>query len=487
MVSQAAELRYAVRPLLILKYFGQLSLVLAVLTLVPLAVSLIYGETSIGLRYGVIVLGLLLGGAALARLHAPANMQANEGMVLVTLMFLFTPLVMSYPMMASGLPFIDALFEAVSGVTTTGLSTTATLAGMPDTFLFSRAWMQWYGGLGIVVLSLALLIHPGLIAKGLANNESDVDDLIGGTKLHARRVLTVYVIMTVIGIGGALLVDMDGMDAVLYTMASVSTGGFAPYDNSLAQLDLAAQSWVTLLCLAGAIPLTLYYHVLRQRQHRPVDMLQLYSMIGAVLVATLLLGASMRLLDGMPWADVLHHAPMLAFSAQSTAGFASMPVADLDADSKLVLIYSMLIGGGAGSTAGGIKLLRLLIVFAVFRIFILRACVPQHAVLEPVLGKRQLQPDEIQEAMLLILLFVLVVALSWLPFVVMGYNPLDALFEVASATGTVGLTSGISSADLPSLLKAVLCVDMLMGRLEIIAWLVLLYRGTWFGRRMEAT
>jgi len=89
--------------------------------------------------------------------------------------------------------------------------------------------------------------------------------------------------------------------------------------------------------------------------------------------------------------------------------------------------------------------------------------------------------------MLLILLFVLVVALSWLPFVVMGYNPLDALFEVASATGTVGLTSGISSADLPSLLKAVLCVDMLMGRLEIIAWLVLLYRGTWFGRRMEAT
>ena len=484
MAGQAAELRYAVRPRVILKYFGQLSLVLAVLTLVPLAVSLFFDEANISYRYAVVEMVLLLCGSALARLRTPANLQANEGMVLVALMFALTPLLMSIPMMGSGLSFIDALFEAVSGVTTTGLSTVPTLTGMPDTFLFSRAWMQWYGGLGIVVLSLALLIHPGLVAKGLAA-ESEAEDLIGGTKEHARRVLKVYVILTAIGIAGALLAGMGGMDAVLYTMASVSTGGFAPHDSSLAPLNLAAQSWITLLCLAGAIPLTLYYRVLRQRQRLPVDMLQLYSMIGAALITTLLLGASMRLLDGMPWADILKHAPILAFSAQSTAGFASMPVADLDADSKLVLIYSMLIGGGAGSTAGGIKLLRLLIVFALFRVMILRACVPRHAVLEPTLGNRQLQASEIQEAMLLILLFILVVAVSWLPFVVMGYNPLDSLFEVVSATGTVGLSSGVTSASLPPLLKGVLCADMLMGRLEIIAWLVLLYRSTWFGRRME--
>jgi trk system potassium uptake protein TrkH len=94
--------------------------------------------------------------------------QTNEGMVLVALMFLFTPLVMSYPLMGSGLGFLDAFFEAISGVTTTGLSTKATLVGAPATFLFSRAWMQWYGGLGIVVLSLALVTQPGLVAKGLA-------------------------------------------------------------------------------------------------------------------------------------------------------------------------------------------------------------------------------------------------------------------------------------------------------------------------------
>jgi len=483
--NQAVELRYAVRARVILKYFGQLCLVLAVLTLVPLAVSLFAGETSISIRYGMVVLGLLLVGASLARLRAPADMQANEGMVLVALMFLFTPLVMSYPMMASGLAFIDALFEAVSGVTTTGLSTTMTLAGKPETFLFSRAWMQWYGGLGIVVLSLALLVHPGLVAKGLASTETDSEGLIGGTKAHALRVLKVYLLLTAIGIAGAMLAGMGGLDAVLYTLAAISTGGFAPHNSSLASLSGIAQSWITLLCLAGAIPLTLYYRMLRERQRLPVDMLQLYSIIGAALISTILLGASMRLLDGMPWADVLHHAPTLAFSAQTTAGFASMPCSDLDADSKLVLIYSMLIGGGAGSTAGGIKVLRLLIVFAVFRLIIARACLSRHAVTEPMLGNRQLQASEIQEAMLLILLFIMVVAGSWLPFVVMGYDPLDALFEVVSATGTVGLSVGITSASLPPLLKGVLCADMLMGRLEIIAWLVLFYRGTWFGRRME--
>ena len=485
MTQQAAGLRYAARPLVILKYFGQLCLVLAVLTLVPLAVSLLYGEAEIAYRYAAVELVLLLCGAPLARLRAPANMQANEGMVLVALMFVFAPLIMSYPMMASGLPFIDALFEAVSGVTTTGLSTAPTLADMPEAFLFSRAWMQWYGGLGIVVLSLALLVHPGLVAKGLASTEGEVDDLVGGTKANARRVLKVYVILTLIGIAGGLLSGMGSMDALLYTLAAVSTGGFAPHDSSLVPLNGLAQSWITLLCLAGAIPLTLYYRMLRERQRLPVDMLQLYSIIGAALITTLLLGASMRWMDGMPWEDILHHAPILAFSAQSTAGFASMPCSDLDSDSKLVLIYSLLIGGGAGSTAGGIKVLRLLIAFAAFRLMIVRACLSRHAVTEPMLGKRQLQASEIQEAMLLILLFTMVVAISWLPFVVMGYNPLDALFEVASATGTVGLSVGITSASLPPLLKGVLCADMLMGRLEIIAWLVLLYRGTWFGRRME--
>jgi len=483
--KQATELRYAVRLRVVVKYFGQMCLVLAALTLTPLVMSLISGETHIGLRYGMVIGGLVVLGAAVARLRAPTSVQMNEGMLLVALMFLFTPLVMAYPMMGFGLSFPDAFFEAVSGVTTTGLSTQATLVGAPATFLFSRAWMQWYGGLGIVVLALALVMQSGLQAKGLAVNEVEAGDLVGSTKAHMRRVLKVYGALTVIAVVGSLLAGLGLFDAVLYTLAAISTGGFAARDGSLATLGWPAQAWITLTCLAGAVPLTLYHGIFRQKQRMTVDTLQLLAVVSAAVLATLLLGASMRLLGGLPWADVFHQAPLLGFSAQTTAGFSAMPASQLDPGSKLVTIVSMLIGGGAGSTAGGFKMLRLLIAVSVFRLIIVRTCLSRHAVIEPRLARHRLQTDEIQEALLLILLFVTVIAVSCLPFIASGYDPLDALFEVVSATGTVGLSTGVTSAALPAYLKGVLCADMLMGRLEIIAWLVILLPGTWFGRRME--
>ena len=232
------------------------------------------------------------------------------------------------------------------------------------------------------------------------------------------------------------------------------------------------------------MPYTIEYSV--QKQYLGVDVLQVLSVVSAVVLITFLLGASMRLVGGLSWAEVFHQAPLLAVSAQTTAGFSAMPVAQLDNGSKLVTIFSMIVGGGVGSTAGGFKLLRLLIVASVLRLIVVRMCVSRHAVIQPRLAGRRLNAEEIQDALLLILLFVIVVGVSWLPFVAAGYDPLDALFEVVSATGTVGLSVGVTSAALPAYLKGVLCVDMLMGRLEIIAWLVVLFPGTWFGRRRES-
>jgi trk system potassium uptake protein TrkH len=462
--------------------------VLAVLAMVPLVMSLIFGENYITVRYAIVVGALTVVGLGTARLRAPSSMQTNEGMALVALIFLFAPLTMCYPMMSSGMSFLDALFEAVSGVTTTGLSTKATLVGAPATFLFGRAWMQWYGGLGIIVFSLAFVIQPGLLAKGLAVTETETDDLVGGTRAYARQVLIIYGVLTALGIIGSLSVGVGFGDAVLYTLAAVSTGSFAPHDGSLASLGWPAQIWITLLCLAGAIPLTFYYRMLKKKRWIGAEFLQLQAIVVASLVVSLAVGAAMRLSGGMSWPQVVHHAPLLAFSAQTTAGFSSMPCAQLDSGSKLILIFSMLVGASVGSTGGGFKLLRLLIAASVFRLILLRTCMPKHAVIEPrLVAGRRLQNEEIHAALLLIVLFVAVIALSWLPFVAMGYSPLDSLFEVVSATGTAGLSVGLTSATLPAVLKVVLCIDMLMGRLEIIAWLVMLNPGTWFGRRMEGT
>ena len=128
-------LRYAVRLPMLLRYFGQLSTALAALTLVPFSVSLLFGDFHISVHYLVVIAGVLLLGAGLMRLQAPKRMQSNEAMVVVGSIFVFSPLLLTWPVMASGLGFLDALFETVSAITTTGLSTTNTLIEKPNTFL----------------------------------------------------------------------------------------------------------------------------------------------------------------------------------------------------------------------------------------------------------------------------------------------------------------------------------------------------------------
>jgi trk system potassium uptake protein TrkH len=200
---------------------------------------------------------------------------------------------------------------------------------------------------------------------------------------------------------------------------------------------------------------------------------------------TLLLASSFWLQGNYNWKQALGHGALNALSSQSTAGFATLNLSEIDGGSKLVLVFSMFVGGSIGSTAGGIKILRLLILMRLFYLVIQRAGMPQNAIAEARLGGRRLEADEIQNALCLVLVYMVIIVFSWLPFVVMGHHPLDSLFEVVSAVGTAGLSAGIADTGLHPFLKVVLCLDMLLGRLEIIAWLVLVFPGTWFGKRLE--
>lgn len=480
-------LRYAVRPRPVLKYCGQLCYVLALMTLVPLGVSLLAGDYRVSWRYAAVIAAVAAIGVGLMRLPAPRRLQTNEAIVITAAMFLFTPLVMTWPTMASGLSFLDALFETVSAVTTTGLTVTGTVGDKSPTFLFARAWMQWVGGLGIVVLSLATLIQPGLAAKRLGDHEDYEDDLAGGTRARARLVFSVYAGLTGIAILALAGLGAEFFEAVLYAFAAVSTGGFAPHDASLGGLpNTATQAVVILFSVAGGVSLLLYHRVFRDGPHIMTRDRQLQGYLAVGLVMALLMACTLHLQTGLAWPEALGHGALNALSAQSTAGFASLDLARLDAGSQLVLMMTMFVGGSLGSTAGGIKILRLLIVTRLLYLLIQRAGTPRNAVLEARLGGRRLEADEIQNALSLILVYGLLTVMSWAPFVVMGYDPFEALFEVVSAIGTAGLSVGIAGPDLPPLLKGVLCLDMLLGRLEIMAWLILLAPGTWLGERMEA-
>jgi len=478
-------LKYSVRPRPILKYFGELCVVLALLTLVPLVASILLGDYGVALRYTIIVVGVFTMGFFLRRLSAPKRIQTNETMVITALIFLFAPLVMSWPIMASGLNFGDALFETISGVTTTGLSVTASVADKPAIFLFSRAWMQWVGGLGIVILFVAIMIRPGLEAKRIGDLEDYEDDLIGSTRTHARRVIIVYSILTGFGVIVLGMLGAGWFNGVIYSLSAVSTGGFAPHDASLAGLPSQwLQVVVIVLSVVGAIPLVLYFRSFREGGRVLIRDRQVQGLLIAGSVAALITGLFLTR-DGFGWAQALHHGVLNAFSAQSTAGFSTLDISQLNTGAKLTLIFSMFLGGGIGSTAGGIKIIRLLILGQLLYIFLQRPGMPRQAIAEASLGRRRLETDEIQNALSIVFFFLICLGISWLIFIGMGHNPLDSLFEVVSAIGTVGLSSGISAPDLHPVLKGVLCADMLLGRLEIIAWIVLFYPRTWIGRRLE--
>ncbi len=485
--TQIYSLSYSVRGRVILKYFGQLSIVLAALTLVTLAVSIVFGEYTFTLHYSAVLLFIAILGILLSKINAPSNIQPNEALVITGFIFLFSPLVLSYPMTAAGLPFEDALFESVSAITTTGLSTLATVEDKSQTFLFSRAWMQWSGGLGIVVLSVALLIRPGIEAKRLVDIKKS-EDFVGGTRSYALKVLKIYSLLTVIGIILLMLMGVDGFQAIVHTLAAVSTGGFSTYDNSLSGLgSWAPQVAVTIISLTGAISLILFYRFSIKGWKTIWKDLEVRTLFMLALLIMLILLLLMRFKTGIPFLESLQKAPLLALSAQTTTGFSPLNVAGLDPAAKLILAVSMIAGGCIGSTAGGFKIFRLLVLIKVMKMALVRTSQPEHAVSETKLSGQKMESEEIERALLIILFFIIVVLLSWIPFIIMGYEPIDALFEVVSAVGTVGLSSGITSSNLPVLLKGILCADMLMGRLEIIAILILLYPRTWFGRRFKST
>lgn len=480
-------LSYSVRGRVVLKYGGQLMLMLAVLTLVPLGVALLVTDWVLVLRYAVLCSGLFMVGGLLARLPTPTHIQSNEALTVTALAFVCASLLMSWPMMATGISFLDALFEAVSGVTTTGLTTLNSVESHSPTFLFARAWMQWYGGLGIVVLSVALLMGHHAAARRLTDPVESGETLVATARTHARHSFIIYLCLTLVGLILVWSLTGNGFSALLHVLSAVSTGGFSSYDASLAGLGShPAAVAVILISFLGAVSLPLYWRVVHSGWRGGLRVLLMDVELRALLTFGILAGSLLTWLAwshnvNVPW----YHGFMLGFSAQTTTGFSTMPVTDLDAASKVVMIITMLIGGSVGSSAGGFKLLRLLILLRLLQLMIRRAGMPSHAVAEPYLAGHKLDTDDMMRALQLILLFIGIMVLSWLPFVIMGYDPLDALFEVASACGTVGLSSGITRPELEPLLKGVLCFDMLAGRVEIVALLVVLYPRNWIGRREE--
>jgi trk system potassium uptake protein TrkH len=484
--EKAPTLAYAVRGKVVLKYLGQLLLLLAMLDLAPAAVALGYDDGALALRFAGVALVMVLVALPWVRLAVPAALQTNEALVVTALVFLIGALSMIFPFMDAGISFSDALFEAVSGITTTGLSCLGSVEHMPKAFLFARAWMQWYGGLGIVVLSLALLMGNERVARRLLGRPAEGEGMAVGIRRYSRQVVGVYLALTLLVVLALWATGLDGLSAVAQALSAVSTGGFSTHDDSLAGLGSEPAVWiVTVASLSGALALAVYYRIWEQGWRALPGDTESRTLLGAAALSCGLLTLSLHWADALPWSASLREATLQGISAQTTTGFSSLDVGGLQPLSRVIMMLAMFVGGDIGSTAGGVKILRLLVLLRLLQFIVRTTGSPSHAVNEPRLGGRRVSEPEFVAALSLLAMFALVILLSWVPFLALGYDPLNSLFEVVSATATTGLSAGISGPGLEPALKGVLCFDMLAGRLEIVALLVLFYPRTWIGKRIN--
>ena len=472
-MNDTRALKQPVRCRAVVRYLARLGMILAALSLPPLAVAFAAGEHAMGWRYLELAVLLVLPELLFRRSPLPRRLQTNESLVIVALLYLLAPVLLAWPLAADGAAPLDVWFEVVSALTTTGLSTLDSVQPRSPAFLFSRAWMQWFGGLGIAVFSLTLVLRCSPAARRLLDSSLELDDLDFSSRGFALRTLGVYLALTLAGL--VLLAMLLGpWRGLLYTLSAVSTGGFAPGDASLAEFpDWNRRAAVLGVAALGAVPLLLYYRAWRRGWRVLAGYPEVRALVLLTLGFGLLLTWSLHQALGMPPEEAIGHGLLTALSAQTGTGFFTLAPAGMDSVSQLLLCVPMLIGGGMASTAGGIRLLRLLLLVSLLRWLAARADMPPDAVFRPRLAGHSLESGEVMPALLTILLFVLLVGLSWSIFVTAGSPPIPALFEVVSAVGTVGLSSGLAGPELPAGLKLLLSADMLLGRVEILAFLVL--------------
>jgi trk system potassium uptake protein TrkH len=412
---------------------------------------------------------------------------------------------------------LHAIFESMSGWTGSGLTMALHEPSLPRALQWWRSLIQYVGGVGVVVLTVTILARPGSGSYALYRSEAREEKIHPSVVSTVRTVWKILVGYTLISVvlfvairatdyGAALPTWEAGWQAVNHAMTGLSTGGFAVTDDSVATYDSALVEGVLLPVMSlGAIAFPVHYAVLSDRA--PGEFLAdlqtrwLFVLLAAGTVALSLqnalapgaagnafagdwLGLGTVVGDGT--ADALRDSTFQFVSALTCTGFQSAPVGRWSAGGKLVVAGAMTLGGAAGSTVGGIKIVRGYTVAKGIEWQFSRVFLPANAVVTARIGDRVLNraqmEREFSEAAIVSLLWLLLLVVSSLLLANLapGFSYADALFEVASAQGNVGLSTGITGPEMHPLAEAMFLLNMWIGRLEILPVLVFL-RGLLFG------
>ena len=455
---------------------------------IPFAVSIYCGD-SISYTY-LITSGLLIATGLLMGLPKPDSKRiyAREGFVMVSLAWILMSLFGALPFTLSGaIPsYIDAFFETVSGFTTTGASVLTDIEALPDSLLFWRSFTHWIGGMGVIVFVLAFLPQKEMQSMHIMRAEvpgPTVGKLVSKTRATARILYKIYTVMTVAEIIALRLCGFSFFDSITTALSTAGTGGFSVMNSSIAAYDnIAAEIVIAVFMFLFGINFNLFYLSILKQFKRAFKSEELWAYIGIIAISIVLITIDIYPLIGSV-GSALRDSGFTVVSIVTTTGFITADYSQWPAFSQFIILLLLFTGACTGSTSGGLKVGRLIILLKSGVRQLKRAVNPQRVKCVRLDGA-VLEEEVISSTSSYFLIYMLLIGVSSLIISLNDFDLITSLSSVITCINNVGPGFGsIGPVDNFSIFsdfsKIVLSLNMLVGRLEIFPMLVLVMPSTW--------
>ncbi|MAS15455.1 MAG: potassium transporter TrkH [Nitratireductor sp.] len=463
---------------------------LAMVMLVPAAVDVLAGDPNWQVFAASAVITGTIGSLLAIAMHRPNAMRMTVRQAFLTTAVVWIAMSASsaLPFVGVGLDYDDAVFEAVSGLTTTGSTVITGLDGLAPGVLFWRSLLQWIGGVGIVVMAIIML--PFLRVGGMQlfrTESSDQSEKIVPRPLElVGHIAAIYVGFSIACMVGYALAGMSLFDALNHAMTTISTGGYSTRDVSFGYFTPAAQWLAVVFMLAGALPFVVYIKAIKGEPLALWRDVQVRAIIGFLTAVSFVTAIWLSLSQEIPFLEGLRLAAFNVVSITTTTGYASTNYVEWGAPAIGLFLLLTFIGGCTGSTAGGIKVYRFQVLGVIIRGHVQSLARPSRVVTLKYAGHRL--PNDVPVSVLAFLaVYIGTVATVTLILTMMGLDLVTALSSAAQAVANVGPGLGEivgpagNFAELPDAAKWVLSVSMLMGRLELFTILLLFAPEFWRG------
>ncbi len=469
---------------------GLVTAILGATMFAPMLVDLYFGSPDwlVFLTTATITMVVGISMALATANSAKQGLTIQQTFLLTTLIWIALPVFAALPFVlgALGARPVDAFFEAMSGLTTTGSTVLTGLDDLPEGLLLWRSMLQWFGGVGIIVVAMAFL--PELRVGGMQIFRSEAFDTMGKVLPRAvdiaGRITTVYLLLTLANVFAYLAVGLSPFSAVNHAFTTISTGGFSTHDASMGAYQGAPEYVASLFMILGSLPFVRYIQLVQGTARPLLRDPQVHGYLGVILLVTLAMTIFRLVVNGDHFEHGFREGVFNVTSIISGTGFSSVDY-QLWGSLPVVLFFFLgLVGGCAGSTACSVKIFRYQLLFAAVRAQI-RAIHSPHGVFTPRYNGRPVTEDILSSVMAFFGMFVVSLGLLAVALGMTGLDTITAVSGAATALANIGPGLGPvigpsgNFASLNDTAKILLTAAMLVGRLEILSVYVLFTLRFW--------